>query len=73
MIPDLWTRHVLNDLRLESEWNRQMRERGYHAAQIPVAPLHKRVRRVVRNNILNAREWAAKKLAPWIIHEDEWL
>jgi hypothetical protein len=71
MIPDLWTRRVLNDLRLESNWNERMRERGLHAAQIPVAPLPKRVRRVIRNNILNAREWTAKKIAPWIIHEDE--
>jgi hypothetical protein len=71
--PDLWTRYVINDLRKESEWNRQMRERGIPAAQIPVKPLRKRLRRVIRNDIIYIREWAAKKIAPWIIHEDEWL
>lgn len=72
IIPDSWAQQFLHDLRRESLWNEQMRERGLLLAQIPVAPLRKRIRRTVKWAIERRREYLALKIAPWLEPEDRW-
>jgi hypothetical protein len=71
-IPKVWAEYVLRDVQMESRWNDLMREKGYHAAQLPIPPWHRRARRLARNSVFNLREWGAKKLAPWAIRDEDW-